>query len=75
VGNITEKAQRILDAIQAEESEWITRSEIAAALGQPRLVPYDVRMLDRLVSANLLEEWKRPRDGVISFEWVYRAKH
>lgn len=72
---LTPLATRLVQAVQAAKGEWINRSSIAADLGRAkeRLNPYDVNLLEQLVTDGLLEATDR-RIGTVKTERVYRVK-
>lgn len=53
--------------------DWMSRSDIAKAIGKKRLTPYDIQLLEQLVSEQRAEVMKREKRGYITFSWVYRA--
>lgn len=59
--------RRILDVIEAEGREWVTRGRIAQLIGRPaRIHPGDIAALDKLTLLGLLEvrEGQRGATGV-----------
>lgn len=72
-GELTDAARRILNVLQ-EAGEWQGRSDLARLLGKAKFVPYDVQLLEGLVTAGLVERRKASKPGFIPFEWQYRAK-
>ena len=71
-GQLTAKASDILEALK-QVQHWHNRRSIAHLLGQYRLVPYDVVLLDELITAGLVEKRKADKPRFIPFEWQYRA--
>jgi hypothetical protein len=74
VGKLRPLEQRILEAIQAEGGEWVTRERVARLLGRPaRIQPSDIAALDRLTAFGLLEAKEAPR-GAAGVRWEYRVR-
>jgi hypothetical protein len=74
-GELPRPAKRLLEGLQAAEGQWLSRSELAKAIGRDKgLNPYDVQLLADLEHRGLVEARKRPREGFIPYEWEYRAK-
>ena len=73
-GELPRPAKRLLEGLQAAKGEWLSRSELAKAVGKDKIYPYDVQLLNDLIHAELIESRKRPREGFIPYEWEYRAK-
>lgn len=71
-GQLTGKASDILAALKSA-NDWLNRTAIARALDQDKLVPYDVQLLEGLVTAGFAEKRKADKVGFIPFEWQYRA--
>ncbi len=70
---ITDQAQKLLDALQSNPGQWLTRKSIAEKLGKRRLTPYDIELLQRLCDERLAEIGKRPNPTPIGYEYAYRA--
>jgi hypothetical protein len=64
----------LLQIVQAANS-WITRRQIAQALGVRRLNGSHHICLDLLVESGEIEVNKAERLGEIGFEYQYRAHH
>lgn len=69
---LTPLATVILNTLRAKKA-WLTRSEIAQAIGRPnKATPRDIEMLNLLVSRGLVEVQQHSR-GVVQVEYIYRA--
>lgn len=71
---LTPLGERLLDILK-ESGEWMTRKEIAAALGRPndKLAPYDWQVLDALAADDLITVTNR-KIGAVRTEYIYKAK-
>ena len=66
--------QRILEVIQGQGGEWVTREQVTRLLGRPaKIQPGDIAALDRLTALGLLEAREATR-GVAGRRWEYRVK-
>ncbi len=71
---LTALEKRVLEVIQAEGDEWITREQIAHLLPRPgQIHPNDIKALNRLVDLGLIEARQSPR-GVAGVKWEYRVR-
>jgi hypothetical protein len=70
---ITEHALKLLEVLQQQDGQWMTRRAIAEGLGKRRLTPYDIELLQRLCDERLAEIGKRPNPTPIGYEYAYRA--
>lgn len=72
--DVTQLSDLILEKLR-ESGQWMTRREIAQAMGRPgnRLNPYDVQLLEVLASQKLVEIAQR-KIGIVQTENIYRAK-
>lgn len=70
---VTPHGEKLLQALRSAR-EWMNRKAIAHAIGKRRLTPYDLALLELLVSQGKVEVEKRDYDSVIPYQWVYRAK-
>ncbi len=71
---LTEQGQRLLDILQKPGHEWMSRKQIARALGKRRLTPYDIALLEILQDKGLVEIQSRANGTPIGYEWVYHAR-
>lgn len=70
---VTELEAKLLEVLRAN-GDWMTRRQVAQALGRPGiLTPYDVELLEKLAAADLVEITQRPT-GPVRKVWSYRAK-
>lgn len=69
----TATAQQLLRVLRENAGQWLSRTEIAAAVDKKRLNPNDLRQLDWMAEAGIIEMRKTPIEGPISFQWEYRA--
>ena len=72
---VTPLQQVILEALRGN-NDWMTRANISDAIKRPnRLNPHDVKMLEALVEAGLVEKSKRVLSGAtVQTEFIYRSK-
>jgi hypothetical protein len=71
---LTPLAVFILDTLEARRGVWLTRQEIASAIGRPaRLTPHDIDLLETLVTAGRVEKSER-QTGVVQTAYIYRIK-
>ncbi len=68
----SQRARKLLEAVQTGGSQWQTRREIAQRLGKRWLNPVDVFMLDMLAEQGLIEQVKQPRAGIVAYTLRYR---
>lgn len=69
---MTDLKNLIFETIRANGG-WMSRQEIATAIGRPgRISPYDIKLLNDLVEAGLLETSERPT-GPVQRALTYRA--
>jgi len=52
---------------------WMTRRDLASAIGKRQLIPHDLELLNRLIEKNLVLVEKRERRGMIPYQLVYKA--
>ena len=71
-GQLTGKGKDLLDKLR-ESGNWHNRAAIAGFLGQKKIYPYDVALLEEMVTAGMVEKRKADKPGFIPFEWQYRA--
>ena len=69
---ITGHALKLQNALSS--TEWLTRSQIAAAIGKRKLTPYDTLLLDLLAERGLIESRQREGGSREGFTWEYRGK-
>lgn len=69
----TVQARRLV-GILYNEADWMTRDQIALALGKNRLTPHDITLLERLGAADVVDVRKRDHSGRIGYEFIYRLK-
>jgi len=68
---ITEQAEKLRGAIEKQPNRWLTRKQVANAIGKKRLTPYDIDLLEILADRGLIkmqQEEGYSRDG---YRWVY----
>lgn len=71
---LTEHQRKILDIIYSAEQGWMSRLELAKAMGKRRLNPYDMSCLDLLAEQGLIEVSQRPsRAPHVEFAHIYRV--
>lgn len=70
---LTEHGETLLEIVQRAGGEIVTRSDIAKALGKTRLNVWEVKLLDEMAAAGLIQAEKLPIKSPIGYEWQYRA--
>jgi hypothetical protein len=70
----TGKAQELLRILRENAGQWMSRSDIAAAVEKTRLNPNDIRQLDMMADVGMIERRKSPVAGPVLFEWQYQYK-
>lgn len=64
----------VILATLRDAGDWMTRKDLAAALGRPGLLgPHDLRLLDELEADGLIEV-RKEKIGTVKFEFQYKAK-
>jgi hypothetical protein len=63
-------AAKFLDII-AGAGDWMSRKQLAAAIGRKRLTPHDIDTLEMLTHAGYIEAEKHTT-GVVLYEFRYR---
>lgn len=70
---ITPLGNLLRGVLQAEAGKWLTRAYIAKQLGRKRLTPYDIAILEYMVTVGMIEARQAAR-GVAGKRWEYRSK-
>lgn len=70
-GQLTPHAKKLFDALKDYENVWLSRSEIADAIGKNRLTPYDIQLLESFAELGIGQARKVEIKGTI--HWQYRA--
>lgn len=65
---------QLLEAIRALGPGWVTRSQIAAHIGKPKLSPIEVTRLETLIQMGVIEAERHEIEGPIPLRWEYRIK-
>jgi hypothetical protein len=68
---ITDHAQKILSAIAQRRNQWLTRAQVAQAIGKRRLTPYDVTLLDFLTDSGHIQTKQEAGFSREGYRWVY----
>lgn len=68
------QAGRVLDVLNAHRGVWMTRSQIAAAIGKDRLNPGETASLDMLAAQGQIEARRVNDPTPIGYRWEYKAK-
>lgn len=68
---LTAHANRLLDGLEKHRNQWLTRSEVAAAIGKKRLTPYDIDMLDLLAEKGRIRVEQEEGFSREGFRWIY----
>lgn len=72
-GDMGKLKEKILEVLR-DSGGWMSRAEIAQALNRPtRLQPYDVELIEELISEGLVEQEKE-LVGTVKEVYKYRAK-
>ncbi|TVR22817.1 MAG: hypothetical protein EA396_05365 [Anaerolineaceae bacterium] len=69
--HITEHGQKILAILQTQRNRWLTRGQIAAALGKRRLTPYDITLLELFVDEGFIQSRQQKGYSREGFRWLY----
>ena len=72
--NLTPLAQRLVAALREQPETWLTRRQLAKAIGKRQLSPYHLTILDDLKKGGLIEQSHRPNNTPIGYEWLYRVR-
>jgi hypothetical protein len=70
---LTYQGEKVLGIVRSGKGEYMTRSDIAKAMGKTKLNEWDVRLLSILAGQRHIEITKRTIKSPIGYEWVYRA--
>lgn len=68
---LTPQGQLLLDVLR-EAGDWVGRAALAVKM-KKSLNKWDIALLGKLASADLIEARKIPHHGPIGYEWQYRA--
>jgi hypothetical protein len=68
---ITEQAEKLRSAIEKQANRWLTRRQIASAIGKKRLTPYDIDLLDLLADHDLIQMQQEEGYSREGYRWVY----
>lgn len=68
---LTPHARKLLQALKADENIWLSRSEVAEAIGKNRLTPYDIQLLESFADLGIGEARKVEIRGTL--HWQYRT--
>lgn len=71
---VTPHAQRMLDAVRAQRGAWVTRQDIAAAIGKKRLTPWEIGLLQLFIDRGDIERQAFDTNAPSGKVWKYRAK-
>ena len=69
--HVTPLADHLLKILRTS-GEWMTRTQIAQAIGRSRLTPYDISCLE-LLATQALVETRQAKRGLFGTRWEYRA--
>lgn len=70
--DMTPHRLKIIQAIYNGDGEWMTRSQVARALGKRRLTPYDISCLQMLTDKSIIVTSTRPTTAPGSdFAYIY----
>jgi len=68
---LTRRAGELLAALRSNGG-WLSRADLANDTGKNQLSPNDVKQLETLVSAGIVERSNRPSKSILA-EWIYRV--
>jgi prophage antirepressor-like protein len=72
LSQLTRHQLKIVQALYDAGEAWLTRSQVARALGKKRLTPYDIECLQMLTEVNILETSTQPTTAPGSdFAYIY----
>ena len=71
--DLTPHQIKLVEALYNAGDTWLTRAQIARAVGKRRLTPYDINILAMLAHRGLIEMATRPTSAPGSdFAYIYR---
>lgn len=68
---VTAHAEKLQRALEGSRNKWLTRLEIAHAVGKKRLTPYDIVLLEFLADQNLIRMQQEDGFSREGYRWVY----
>lgn len=71
---VTPHAERMLEAIRSQRGDWLTRQDIARAIGKKRLTPWEIGLLKLFADQGLIEMQTFDTNAPSGKVWKYRAK-
>ena len=69
---LTRRASELLNALRSNGG-WLSRADLADQTGKNQLSPNDVKQLETLVSAGIVERSNRPSKSILP-EAIYKVK-
>lgn len=68
---VTPHAQKLLDALEKRRNQWLTRLEVARAIGKKRLTPYDINLLELLAESGQIRVQQTEGYSREGYRWEY----
>lgn len=72
VDQLTNHQWKLLEVLIKADAQWVTRRQIATAIGKRRLIPYDIGCLKMLQEKNLVDIEHVNDNTPIGYQVVYR---
>lgn len=71
--DLSPQARKLLKAL-IERQGWVSRAELASAIGKPTLITYDFFLIEKMVAKGLIEVRYRPKVKLGRATYEYKAK-
>lgn len=69
---LTPHQLKLVQALYDSDGQWLTRSQMARAIGKKRLTPYDIDCLKMLTEHSIIQTSRRPTTAPGSeFAYIY----
>jgi hypothetical protein len=72
VNQLTNHQWKLLEVLIKADTQWVTRRQIATAIGKRRLIPYDIGCLKMLQEKTLVDIEHINDNTPIGYQVVYR---
>jgi DNA-binding response OmpR family regulator len=72
IDQLTNHQWKLLEVLIKADSQWVTRRQIATAIGKRRLIPYDIGCLKMLQEKELVDMEHINDNTPIGYQVVYR---
>lgn len=73
VNELTNHQWKLLEVLIKSNATWVSRRQIAQAIGKRRLIPYDIDCLQLLEERELVDIQRVHDDTPIGYQVVYKA--